>query len=84
VIGDGGPQLMGFMPKKANHPQPPAEYVDTKGLASIVSLAAVTLKLMRQRGEGPPWIKVGKVVRYKLADARAWMDRRPGGGEVAR
>lgn len=47
-----------------------------------LEVPAITLKHWRYRGKGPPYIKVQRLVRYRLSDLRLWMDRNsrtPGG-----
>lgn len=33
-------------------------------------------RLTRPRCDGPPYIRVGRAVRYSLADLNAWLDAR--------
>lgn len=59
-----------------SHVEP--EVVDEEGASLIVGLAPTTLRSMRSRGGGPPYIKYGarkkaRVV-YRIADLRAWRD----------
>jgi hypothetical protein len=42
-------------------------------------ITEVTLQHWRTRGGGPPFIKVGHFVRYRLADVNAWLDERERG-----
>ena len=53
-----------------------AEYTDNAGAAAFLGLQPATLEIWRTRREGPPFIKVGKVVRYSMADLRQWMQER--------
>ncbi len=50
--------------------------VDTKGAAERIGLAVKTLENMRTRGDGPRFLKLGRAVRYRLADLDAWMAER--------
>ncbi len=50
--------------------------VDTKGAAERIGLAVKTLENMRTRGDGPKFMKLGRAVRYRLADLDAWMAAR--------
>ena len=34
-----------------------------------------TLRSWRYKGEGPPYIKVGRLIRYRLSDVEAWLER---------
>ena len=54
-------------------------YVPTTVAAEILGLAPNTLRLWRQRGGGPPYIRVGpKICRYSVEALRAWLDARTG------
>lgn len=35
-----------------------------------------TLQRMRLAGDGPPYLKLGRLVRYRESDLRAWLDGR--------
>lgn len=41
-----------------------AEYLDTKEAARRLSISHKSLESLRGRGKGPPFIRVGKLVRY--------------------
>jgi predicted DNA-binding transcriptional regulator AlpA len=32
-----------------------------------------TLERWRQRGYGPPWVKIGRAVRYRWSDVEEWL-----------
>jgi hypothetical protein len=42
-----------------------------------------SLANMRYRGGGPRWIKVGRLVRYRLTDVEAYEDAQAQGGAAA-
>ena len=50
------------------------EYLNPRDAARLTSFSPKALERMRQRGEGPRYSKVGKSIRYALADLRAWME----------
>lgn len=50
--------------------------VDTNGAAERIGLSAHTLNNMRVRGVGPRFMKLGRAVRYRVADLDAWMAER--------
>jgi predicted DNA-binding transcriptional regulator AlpA len=50
--------------------------LDTPGAAARVGLAAGTLEKMRVYGDGPPFIKLGRAVRYRVSDLDAWVGER--------
>ena len=52
------------------------EILDTPEAASYLKLSAVTLERRRIQGDGPPYCKLGKSVRYRRADLDAWLASR--------
>jgi predicted DNA-binding transcriptional regulator AlpA len=50
--------------------QPPRQFARTTGISES------TLAKMRMRGDGPPFVKVGRSVRYELRSGLAWMAAR--------
>jgi len=61
------------------------EYVTTKQASILLSIPERTLEDYRSRiPDGPPYSVVGKRVRYRLTDLRAWADANrvvPGGAK---
>jgi hypothetical protein len=43
-----------------------------KAAAEALSLGLRTLARLRERGEGPRFIRVGKAVRYPIDDLKLW------------
>lgn len=41
--------------------------------AEHINRSVRTLQMWRYRGEGPPYIKAGKAVRYSIRDLDAWL-----------
>jgi predicted DNA-binding transcriptional regulator AlpA len=54
----------------------PNEYVDTRKLAEITGISASTWNKRRLTGDTPPFMKVGKSVRYHVPTVRAWLAER--------
>ncbi|MEM4406875.1 MAG: helix-turn-helix domain-containing protein [Candidatus Methanomethylicaceae archaeon] len=50
------------------------KYITEKELSEIISIAPQTLRNWRHQGYGPPYIKVGRRVLYKLSDVIRFMD----------
>lgn len=48
--------------------------VDTDGAAERLGVTPETLRNWRWRGDGPPFVKLGRAVRYRLSDLSAWLD----------
>lgn len=52
------------------------EVLDVRRASHIVGLSPSTLNTLRSRGGGPPYVKVGRRVFYRVSDLRAWRDAR--------
>jgi predicted DNA-binding transcriptional regulator AlpA len=53
-----------------------ATYLDTRPAAALTAIAAATLECWRRDGEGPPYVKLGKLVKYRRVDLDAFMEER--------
>jgi len=47
---------------------------DTDGAAARVGVTPETLRNWRWRGDGPPYLKIGRRVRYRLVDLADYLD----------
>lgn len=52
------------------------DILDTPEAATYIRLSKPTLERLRLTGEGPPYAKLGKAVRYRRADLDAWLASR--------
>ncbi|OJY64322.1 MAG: hypothetical protein BGP16_00645 [Sphingobium sp. 66-54] len=50
------------------------EYLTAFQVAQLTGFTPKGLENMRAKRIGPPFMKVGNSVRYRVADVRAWMD----------
>lgn len=50
-------------------------YVDTKAASEILGLSRRALEMRRYRDAGPPFIKLGRKVRYREDQLIDWMER---------
>ena len=51
--------------------------MDTANAAAYLDMKPGTLEIWRStKREGPPYIKVGRSVKYRRSDLDAWLDRR--------
>ncbi len=55
---------------------PDPEVVDAQGASPIVGLTVATLATLRCRGGGPPFLRLGRAVRYRVDLLRQWRDER--------
>lgn len=61
---------------KTNEPQPaPAPLRDPKAAAAFLGCSEWTLAEWRCSGNGPQFIKVGRLVRYSPEALQAWIER---------
>lgn len=44
--------------------------------AKLVSVSIRTIQQWRLRGEGPPFLKIGRAVRYSVEDIERWIETR--------
>lgn len=49
--------------------------IDENQLAELTGLAVRTLQAWRYRGDGPPYMKLGSAVRYRLSDVEEWLEK---------
>jgi predicted DNA-binding transcriptional regulator AlpA len=58
--------------------------LDTKAAAEHLGLAPVTLRQWRSQERGPTFIRMGKSIRYRLADLDEWIERHAEGARNTR
>ncbi len=66
--------------KRARAIRPIAEKIEgaqslftERDVASLLSLSVKTLRNWRLTGYGPPHLKVGRLVRYRVSDLKVWL-----------
>ena len=52
----------------------PSPNFNTKSAAHYLNVQASTLEQNRWKGTGPPFVKIGRSVRYRKADLDAYLD----------
>lgn len=55
----------------------------TAQASPIIGQAPITMAQQRARGEGPPFFRIGRSIRYRLGDLLDWRDERTVGRKVA-
>jgi predicted DNA-binding transcriptional regulator AlpA len=53
-----------------------SQLIDEKRLCADLGISSVTATKWRAKAEGPPFIKVGRLVRYRRSDVHAWLASR--------
>jgi excisionase family DNA binding protein len=54
----------------------PNHLLDAKSLASYLSVSTRTLENMLLRGDGPPYVRLGRQRRWRPVDVEAWLQER--------
>lgn len=57
----------------ANDNEAAPEFFDEKHLCAVFGISSVTATKWRAKAKGPPFIKVGRLVRYRRSDVDAWL-----------
>lgn len=52
----------------------PDALMNTEELARLLNVPIGTIRDWRLRGTGPPGLKVGRHVRYRVVDVERWLD----------
>ena len=50
-------------------------YVSDRQLSPIINAKPPTLRNWRCQRKGPPYVKLGRSVRYSIPEVLAWMER---------
>ena len=58
--------------------------IDERGLAHTGIASLGTIRRWRREGRGPLFIRIGRLVRYRVGDVRNFLNSRPSGGEGGR
>ena len=56
--------------------------ITEKDLATALAMQPQSLADWRHRGHGPPYLKLGHLVRYRVADVQDWLDTLRAGGAL--
>jgi predicted DNA-binding transcriptional regulator AlpA len=51
------------------------EYLSPREVEALTGISYKTLERYRANGTGPPWFRVGGVIRYPLQGVRDWIER---------
>ena len=62
-------------PLEPNDQTPKSPYLDQIEAAALCRLSPRTLEGYRLRGNGPPYLKVGKKILYTKPDLIVWLER---------
>jgi excisionase family DNA binding protein len=54
-------------------PKPADDLMTAEELADYLAVPLATLYAWRYRGDGPPAVKVGRHLRYRVEDVESWL-----------
>ncbi len=54
----------------------PDRWIDEKEASAITGMSLAWFQRARWAGDGIPYAKISRAVRYKIADVQRWMDER--------
>lgn len=58
-----------------------SDLLTTEAAAARLGVAPQTMTDWRWKSRGPKFVKVGRLVRYRLSDLEAWLDAQVTGGD---
>lgn len=53
---------------------PPKQRIPEKEAAPYIGMSKMYLRISRMRGDGPPYLKIGRAVRYDVRDLDRWLE----------
>ena len=71
-----GPKSAHVIVMEMSMSQPPLKLIGEREAAVALGLSVRTLQAWRCRGNGPPYVKAGKSVRYNPTTLMNWADSR--------
>ncbi|MND57391.1 hypothetical protein D3C80_485190 [compost metagenome] len=68
------------MPVATNRPLCPLPYdnetlIPSRLMPAYIGLSSQTLARWRHEGKGPPYVKIGRLIAYKVGEIRNWLHR---------
>ncbi len=63
-------------PRQAGTIHPRSEWMTTEMVAARLGISEVTLYSWRASAKGPPYTKIGRLIRYKTAHVDSWAEER--------
>jgi len=53
---------------------PQKQRIPEKEAAPYIGMSKMYLRISRMRGDGPPYLKIGRAVRYDVRDLDKWLE----------
>ena len=48
----------------------------SEDVSEYLRVSPHTIEMWRRKKVGPPWLKIGRSIRYKFSEVHAWLERR--------
>ncbi len=61
----------------------PSSYMSPRATSRMTGVSIKTLESMRSQRRGPPFYRVGRLIRYREDEVQAWMERQREACEAA-
>jgi excisionase family DNA binding protein len=56
----------------------PGELLTEAQVARLLAVSLSTMKRLRASGDGPPFLRIGRAIRYRREDVDAWLRQQKG------
>lgn len=66
---------MAQIDREADKRHPPVPLIETENAARLMGFHPNTLVKMRMRGDGPPFVRVGRGIRYRQRDLERFIEQ---------
>jgi predicted DNA-binding transcriptional regulator AlpA len=67
-------------PSMGTTPSSLIQLLNEHQVAELLGVSVATMRRWRLLRQGPRFLKVGALCKYRMADVSAWLESRPGGG----
>ena len=68
-------ESVGIQERRASHGGAATPLLSTTAVAAYLGVPVATIYAWRQKGNGPPGIKVGRHIKFRQADVDEWLRR---------
>lgn len=58
------------------------KFLTTEELSEILKIPARTLRFWRKENRGPPWLKMGRSVKYRESEVSEWVNKQRRDGDA--
>jgi predicted DNA-binding transcriptional regulator AlpA len=80
LVIEGQVERYNERPSMGTTPSSLIQLLNEHQVAELLGVSVATMRRWRLLRQGPPFLKVGALCRYRMADVSAWLESRPSGG----